>query len=554
MQHLLKSSSALLCLLTIASCSNDNNNASTTTDATKDVTPPAVVSTNPVAAATGIARNSSVTASFSEDIFATTVDASSFTLTSSAGAVAGAVTFDGATNIATFTPDNSLAALVTYTTVLDVAITDLAGNALASNYTSTFTTADAGWQTAALIETDNAGNASTPKIAIDSSGNALAVWTQSDGVNNNIVSNRYTVSTGWGTPELIETNAGAADGAAIAFDSIGNALAVWYQTDGSKYNIVSNRYVAGVGWGTAELIESDNAGNAFVPQIAFDSNDNALAVWYQSDGTRDNITSNRYVAGVGWGAAELVETDNISHARDPRIAFDNSGNALAVWRQFDGVTDNITANRYVTGIGWGVAEQIETDNAGQATAPQIAFDANGNALAVWRQNNGSRNYTYANRYVAGIGWGAAEAIVTTGTLDSQNPQIAIDSKGNALAVWEEYDTALNIYSSRYLVGTGWSAAESIQTDTTWHGARVVIAFDSNDNALAVWQQGDGTRDNIVSNRYVAGSGWGSEVLIETDNAGYARFPDLAIDSSGNALAVWQQHDGARTNIVSNRFE
>jgi hypothetical protein len=47
-------------------------------------------------------------------------------------------------------------------------------------------------------------------------------------------------------------------------------------------------------FGTAALIETDNAGDADNPQIAFDANGNALAVWEQFDGTRYNIWANRY--------------------------------------------------------------------------------------------------------------------------------------------------------------------------------------------------------------------------------------------------------------------
>ncbi len=47
-------------------------------------------------------------------------------------------------------------------------------------------------------------------------------------------------------------------------------------------------------WGTAALIETDNAGPAYDPQIAFDANGNALAVWEQFDGTRSNIVANRF--------------------------------------------------------------------------------------------------------------------------------------------------------------------------------------------------------------------------------------------------------------------
>jgi len=35
------------------------------------------------------------------------------------------------------------------------------------------------------------------------------------------------------------------------------------------------------------------------------------AVWYQSDGARDNIRANRFSAGSGaWGTAQAIETDN----------------------------------------------------------------------------------------------------------------------------------------------------------------------------------------------------------------------------------------------------
>src|SRR3989344_2468605 len=64
-------------------------------------------------------------------------------------------------------------------------------------------------------------------------------------------------------------------------------------------------------WQTAQLIETDNAGNASSPQIAIDGNNNAIAVWNQYDGTRENIWSNRYTASTNtWGTAELIETDN----------------------------------------------------------------------------------------------------------------------------------------------------------------------------------------------------------------------------------------------------
>lgn len=47
-------------------------------------------------------------------------------------------------------------------------------------------------------------------------------------------------------------------------------------------------------WGTAALIETNNAGSAYVPQIAMEGNGNAIAVWEQSDGTRIGIWASSY--------------------------------------------------------------------------------------------------------------------------------------------------------------------------------------------------------------------------------------------------------------------
>ncbi len=415
-----------------------------------------------------------------------------------------------------------------------------------------------GWGTAEMIETDNLGHAVVTQVAFDASGNAVAVWTQDSGGLYVIWSNRYVVATGlWSFPELIETNlVGHAANPQIAVDGSGNAIVVWRQHDGTRDNIWSNRYVAGTGWGIAELIETVNLGNAENPQVAVDPNGNAVAVWWQDDGTRWNIWSNRYVAGTGWGTAELIETENLGNAASPQVAVDSSGNAVAVWAQDDGTRWNIWSNRYVEATGlWGTAEMIETDNLGDAASPQVAVDSSGNAVAVWWQDDGTRDNIWSNRYVAGTGlWGTAEMIETDNAGSAWLSQVAVDPSGNAVAVWWQHDgTRYNIYSNRYVSGSSWGTAELIETDNLGNAGNPQVGVNSSGNAVAVWEQSDGTRDSIYSNRYVTGTGlWGTAELIETIS-GDADYPQVAIDGSGNVIAVWHHFDGIRDNIWSNRY-
>jgi hypothetical protein len=86
-------------------------------------------------------------------------------------------------------------------------------------------------------------------------------------------------------------------------------------------------------------------GDANGPQIAFDASGNAVAIWAHSDGARFNVRANRFSGGA-WGTAQLIETDNASDAGNARIAFDAAGDAVAVWTQSDGARLNIWANRF----------------------------------------------------------------------------------------------------------------------------------------------------------------------------------------------------------------
>jgi len=421
------------------------------------------------------------------------------------------------------------------------------------------------WGTATLIGVDNTGGALNPQIAMDASGNALAVWEQSDGAVTpvySIMANSYSAATGlWGLATLIENNTGDTFNPQIAMDASGNALAVWGQWDGNISNVMSNHYSAATGlWGTATLIGAINTLEIFTPQIAIDASGNALTPWEQYDGSVSNIMSNHYSALTeAWGTASLIE-ENVGDVLAPQIAMDAAGNATAVWMQWwGGGASDIIANHYTAATGlWGTAEPIETDNTRNAFNPQIAMDAAGNALALWYQDDGTVYNIMSNHYSATTGlWGAAE-VIENNAENAFTPQIAMDANGNALALWEQSDGAVtpvySIMSNRYSVLTGrWGTAALIEGNTG-DALAPQIAMDAAGNALALWRQKDNTSFKIMSNHYSAGTGlWDTAALIE-DNAEDARAPQIAMDASGNAVAVWLKSNGTRKNIWSNTYK
>ncbi|HEX4790878.1 MAG TPA: DUF4082 domain-containing protein [Actinospica sp.] len=99
--------------------------------------PPTVTSSSPVAGATNVPVNSTLSASLSEGINASTLK---FTLTDQHGVVTpGSVTYDPVGHSATFQSAGELSLADTYTA--SVSATDLWGNTMSAPYTWTFTTA-----------------------------------------------------------------------------------------------------------------------------------------------------------------------------------------------------------------------------------------------------------------------------------------------------------------------------------------------------------------------------------------------------------------------------
>jgi len=414
-------------------------------------------------------------------------------------------------------------------------------------------TQSASWGTPALLETDNIGDiVGAPQIAMDGSGNAIAIWAQDDVVTcSHIYVNRYTIGSGWSGRSLIESeNTFSSTNVSLAMNNSGCAFAVWLQTDGSKWNVWANRSVTGTNWGTAESIENSTELIYTAPRIAINNSGDAIAIWVQNNGTTDSIWANIYISGTGWGTAGLVENDP-QNASFPQVVMDNSSNATAVWIQNDGIWNSVYSNRYITGTGWAGRNLIET-TGGDVYNPQIAIDGFGNVMAVWIQDPSPS--IYANRYISGTGWSGAVEI-DAGAYGAFAPQIAMNNSGDAVAVWMQINAngPCRAYANTYIFGTNWAGAQLI-SDNIEVVTNPEVTINASGNAFAIWYQYDTIRTNICSNRYVTSSGWSSPTLIESNNNSDANSHRIAIDSSGRAIAIWLQSEQSKISLWYNRFE
>ena len=130
-----------------------------TTGSSTDTTAPTVSSTGAPNGATGLPINRKATVVFSEFMDPLTITTETFTLKQGTTPVSGIVTYAGVT--ATFTPASNLENNTEYTVTITTGAKDLAGNALASDFSVSWTTGSSTDTTAPTVSSTGAVNGAT---------------------------------------------------------------------------------------------------------------------------------------------------------------------------------------------------------------------------------------------------------------------------------------------------------------------------------------------------------------------------------------------------------
>ncbi|MBI2827267.1 MAG: Ig-like domain-containing protein, partial [Planctomycetia bacterium] len=131
----------------------------------QDVTPPTVKSLTPAPGSLNVATNVAATVTFNEAINPATINANTvFMRDANNVVVPTTLSYNQTTNSATLTPTSSLANATAYTAVIKggaSGVKDLAGNALAGDYTSTFATVAVTDTAPPTVSATSPGNGST---------------------------------------------------------------------------------------------------------------------------------------------------------------------------------------------------------------------------------------------------------------------------------------------------------------------------------------------------------------------------------------------------------
>ena len=226
----------------------------------------------------------------------------------------------------------------------------------------------------------------------------------------------------------------------VATDASGDSVITWVHEDGARRR---QRRRAGAHDDPQRLARrpsptlSEPAGRAFSPDVASDADGDTTFVWLRFDGTRDHVQGRVMTAAGALGAVFNLTSTGPS-AVDPRVASDDTGDAVFVWERFDAPTDRIQARTRTAGV-LGAVVQVSAVG-GEAFSPQVASDATGDSVITWLRFDGVNDRVQARPITAAGAFGATSDLSAAGA-DAETPQVAIaKTTGDAVATWERAGT------------------------------------------------------------------------------------------------------------------
>jgi hypothetical protein len=452
------------------------------------------------------------------------------------------------------------------------------------------------------------------KIAMDAQGNATVVWIQTDGTRKNVFARRFNATTQtFEDQKLIGRNGGGdAERVSLKVNANGDAVAIWTQSDGNttpeEIDVVAAVYTGGT-WGPAERVADQSAlggiaKSASNAKAAFGPDGMIVAVWrtifddsIATGGDIDELQSSTYdpVTKV-WGQVLTIERDESSNLFDSHVVVLPNKDALVVYmdtgeiaaedesfrirrkaaNSTEWLPGNVAPNGDATEFLPGDPRrnnsnlQLAANEAGQV---QIVwahrFDVTGGREAILTAFLPADSKIWSAPIVADITAGDSQS--TDGKLgkSSDSPSIVMDKNGKSTITWQQNDLNPNTGSIQSLYAIQFDIAQKKFDSATpflvddsannMPDNPSALSVNAAGNVFALWGQfsvvggaGVQQRTSVYASQFdAAAKTWSKPALVEADESvSVTGDVGIAIAPNNTAVAVWKQ----TSRVMFNRFK
>jgi hypothetical protein len=337
--------------------------------------------------------------------------------------------------------------------------------------------------------------------------------------------------------QITDLDAGRPESSDIAIDGSGNALAVW--ATGARIRVA--RYAVASGAWSPAITLSNTADISFKPQVAANAAGDAIAVWSGSENPDEPqyVALSRYAAATNTWAPAL---EFATYGDWPRVVIDEHGNATVIWAEilryevddfyyYPYPVYEIRSARYdASTAAWSSPVTLSGE---YAWAHRIGIDPAGNVTVVWfregfiearRLPSGADHWTPTTRL------GMASLVLV---------DLVVDRHGDVIAAWPLHETPnrpVALYGARFSAdAAAWSQPFVIAAP--WSDG-ISMDADAAGNVTIVYSVSSGfaTPSTLRSISYVRSTNsWSGPTDIATNVYPSAQ---VAVDPAGSATVVW----------------
>ena len=561
---------ALLPILTAAGCAQiigiedwkEDGGPGPQEDASADARPPGapyVTSVSPESNSTGISTTAEIRAVFSEPMDPATINTTTVKVAIGTQALPGTVSYEAATMSAVIRLEHPLTLAARCDVTVDGAITDLEGNAMGESHGWKFTVRDGSWGSPVGIQ-PQARDAFYPNIAIDSAGNAVAIWQQlkpSSTTSSDMWANRFAARTGkWDTPTkpLSPNNGEVFFVPDVSIRPDGSAIAVWARSLNPGLELLAAPMAADGTWKDGVPINSKWGGYPFEFHISTDEND-AIVAWVDGSGAKTNARVKHFKSGAWKEFKDIDFSDAQVRDYSVRTTMDSAGNAVVIWIQYDGA-QSIWRSYLRPSGDWATAAVLE-DRPGDVHNADVVANSQGDVLTVWTQTDGKAESVWVRRGTTAGAWDAPpDTPLDIGDSPVDGAAVAVSDDGTAMVVWTQPERGVrSVWARRYVPMAGWDKEPTLveKHDTEVSPLWIQVRLDGAGNAIVAWLEPSGGGVSLWINRFTAAQGWKPEPqLIATGlPAPSSEVPiyELTASKTGFAAIAWE----AQKRIMANVF-
>ncbi len=475
-----------------------------------DRTAPTIAVRTPAAGATNVPVAATISATFSEPVNPATVTTASVTLTSGSSAVPRTVSLSADRKTLTITPNSPPVPPVTWTVGLN-GVTDPAGNPL-QQPSSAWTFAYPAWLPVggALSAVGGTTLAERPQLKIDPMGRPVVAWIESDGAQKNVYVRRWD-GTQW---QALGTKLSALNGTgthvelvSLALDSAGNPVVVWNESNGATDSIHARHWSDTSGWSTVGTRVVDTGDLSVTSlSVVVERAGNPIVSWAGYNGGAAFTQVVRW-SGASWSPYPDPTTVHAAtgafNCWDESLALTDNGLpfvAFTCWVETAGVTYRSVYVSGWSGSAWQhVGSGVLVPGHVYSRYPSLQVDSDENPVVAWVSGVNHDAFTVHAAAWTGSTWQRLDSNLNWNSGDARDGTLVLSPSGALVVAWNGVFSGTRKIGASTWSGNTWAdVGTALESDglASTAASKPSMAFDAAGTLTVAFQEGTASAGDV----------------------------------------------------------